>query len=75
MIKVKNGKVKLKGNLPAIEVELAGAVMRVVEAHVEAGTPMEDALRIVCRCVEIGLGVFPEAAGNAPESGEEGANV
>lgn len=75
MIKVKNGKVKLRGTLPAIEVELAGAIMRVVEAHVEAGIPMEEAIRLVCRCVELGLGVFPEAAGNAPESSEVGANV
>jgi hypothetical protein len=75
MIKVNNGNVKFKGNLPTLSVELITATRGLVDVHMDAGIPMEAALHLVRQCVELALAEAAKAAGPAPESSEEAANV
>lgn len=75
MIKVKNEHAKFKGALPILAAELAIATRGLIDAYIDAGIPMEAALYLVRRCVELAFDDADEAAGNAPESSEEDADV
>lgn len=75
MIKVKRDHAKFKGALPTLAAELAIATRGLIDAHIDAGIPMEAALWLVRRCVEMAFDDAAEAAGDAPESSEEDANV
>lgn len=75
MIKVKNENAKFKGTLHILAAELAIATRGLIDAHIDAGIPMEAALYLVRRCVELAFDDAEEATGNAPESSEEDADV
>lgn len=75
MIKVKNEHAKFKGALPILAAELAIATRGLIDAHIDAGIPVNAALYLVRRCVELAFDDAAEAAGDAPESSEEDADV
>ena len=75
MIKVKNEHAKFKGTLPILAAELAIATRGLIDAHIDAGIPVNAALYLVRRCVELAFDDADEAAGIASESSEEGADV
>ena len=75
MIKVKNEHARFKGPLPILAAELAIATRGLIDAHIDAGIPVNAALYLVRRCVELAFDDADEATGNAPESSEEDADV